>query len=93
VGRTECPRLTGLVCSPTVNALNEAKLALARGQTWDAVQQISSAEGEFDALVNGLHNSCSGGASGEDPPGYNAFTSSRASVKRGLDELKRSLGS
>jgi hypothetical protein len=50
-----------------VNALNEAKLALARGQTWNAVQQISSAEGEFDALVNGLHNSCSGAPPGRIP--------------------------
>jgi WD40 repeat protein len=76
-----------------VNALNEAKLALARGQNSDAVQYINSAQGELDALVNGLHNNCPGGASGVDPIGYSAFTSARAAVKGSLDELKRSLGS
>jgi predicted acylesterase/phospholipase RssA len=76
-----------------VNALNEAKLALARGQQSDAARQISSAEGEFEALVSGLHNNCSGGSSGIDPVGYNAFTSTSAAVKGNLDELKRSLGS
>jgi predicted acylesterase/phospholipase RssA len=76
-----------------LNALNKARLALAGGRTSDAVQQIDSAEGEFNVLVNGLHNSCSGGASGIDPFGYNAFTSSSATVKGNLDELKRSLGS
>ncbi|MEY9419455.1 hypothetical protein ABIF69_005897 [Bradyrhizobium japonicum] len=74
-----------------VNALNEAKVALARNQNSDAVQYINSAQGELDALVNGLHNSCSGGASGVDPIGYSAFTSTRAAVKGSLDELKRSL--
>lgn len=76
-----------------LNALNEAKLALARGQNSDAVQYINSAQGELDALVNGLHNNCSGGASGVDPIGYSAFTSTGAAVKGSLDELKRSLGS
>jgi hypothetical protein len=76
-----------------VNALNDAKLALARGQISDVLQQIISAEDELDALVNGVHNNCPGGANGEDPPGYNAYTSERASVKGTLDALKRSLAS
>ncbi|HXW69825.1 MAG TPA: patatin-like phospholipase family protein [Methylocella sp.] len=74
-----------------VNALNEAKLALAKGQTSDAVQQISSAQGELEALVNGAHNNCSGG--GVDPVSYGNYQSIRDRVKASLDELKHSLGS
>jgi hypothetical protein len=76
-----------------LNALNEAKLALARGQTIGAVQQISSAQGELDALVNDLRKSCPGGVSGVDPNGYNEVALARgAMLKRNLDELKHSLG-
>jgi predicted acylesterase/phospholipase RssA len=76
-----------------VNALNEAKLALARGQTSDVVRQINSAKDALDALVNGLQRSCSGGASGENPVSYNAYSSVRNTLKGNLDELMRSLGS
>jgi hypothetical protein len=76
-----------------VNALNEAKVALAKGQTSNALQQINSAQGELDALVDGLHQSCSGGAHGEDPTSYPAYLLIRTTVKGSLDELKRSLGS
>jgi hypothetical protein len=76
-----------------VNALNDAQLALAKGQTSGAVQQITYAESEFDALVNGLHSACAGGPHGVDPGGYTAFTSTIATLKGNLDELKRSLGS
>jgi hypothetical protein len=75
-----------------VNALNDAKLLLAKGQTSDAVQRINSAQGELDALVNGLHKSCSGGSSGEDPVGYSSYLRIRDAVKQSLDNLKRSLG-
>jgi uncharacterized protein YukE len=75
-----------------VNALNEAKLALARGQTSDVVRQINSAKDALDALVNGLQRSCSGGASGENPVSYNAYLSVRNTLKGNLDELMRSLG-
>jgi predicted acylesterase/phospholipase RssA len=75
-----------------VNALNDAKLLLAKDQISDAVQQINSAQGELDALVNSLHQSCSGGAHGEDPTGYINYLNTRAAVKESLDGLKRSLG-
>ncbi|MET3159985.1 WD40 repeat domain-containing protein [Bradyrhizobium diazoefficiens] len=75
-----------------LSALNDAKLALARGQNSYAVERINSAQAQLDALVNGLHNNCSGGASGVDPAGYSAFTSTKAAVKGSLDGLKRSLG-
>ena len=73
-----------------VSALNDAKLALAKGQISDVLQQVNFAEGELDALVNGVHNSCAG-ASGWSPPGYNEYTSERDSVKANLDVLRRSL--
>jgi hypothetical protein len=76
-----------------VNELNEAKLALANGQTSDAVQKINSAQVALDALVNGLHQSCSGAAHGEDPTSYGNYLAIRDTIKGSLDELKRSLGS
>jgi hypothetical protein len=78
--------------SKAVSSLDEAKLDLAKNQTSDAVQQISFAQGELDALVDGLHYSCPGGARGLDPVSYSAFMSTRVTVKQSLDELKRSLG-
>lgn len=74
-----------------VNALNSAKLTLARGQMSGVVEQVNFAESELDALVDGLHNNCSGGIHGEDPPGYNAYRSQRDTLKRTLDALKLSL--
>jgi predicted acylesterase/phospholipase RssA len=75
-----------------VNALNNAKLALVTGETSVAVQQMNFAEGELDALVNGVHNNCSGGASGEDPSGFKSYILQRAAVKGNLNALQRSLG-
>ncbi|MDJ0448817.1 patatin-like phospholipase family protein [Methylocystis sp. JR02] len=75
-----------------VNALTAAKVALAQGQTENVLQQIDSAERELVALVNGVHNNCSGGAHGEDPPGFNRYTSERDRLKETLDVLKLSLG-
>jgi hypothetical protein len=74
-----------------VNALNAAKLALANGQTPVAVQQINSAEGELDALVNGIHSNCEGGSHGEDAPGYAGYLATRATVKGQLEVVKRFL--
>jgi hypothetical protein len=74
-------------------ALSAAKTAWASGQTPNAVQQINSAQGELDALVNGLSMSCSGGAHGSDPFSYSAYVATRASVKGKLDVVKLLLGS
>ena len=75
-----------------VNALNEAKLSLAKRQTAEAAQQISSGQAELDALVNGLHKSCSGGSSGQDPTSYGDYLAVRARIQEGLSQLKGSLG-
>ncbi len=76
-----------------VNALNEAKLALATGQTSDVVRQINSSKDALDTLVNSLQGNCSGGASGINPPALGAYSSVRNRVKESLNELMRSLGS
>ena len=73
-------------------ALTEARLALARGQTSDAVRQIISAQGELDALVNGVHGNCSGGAHGQDPVGMSGYLATRAAVQGRLDDVKSLLG-
>lgn len=75
-----------------VNALNEAKLSLTKRQTSEAAQQINTAQAELDALVNGLHKSCSGGSSGKDPTGYGDYLTVRARIQEGLNQLKGSLG-
>jgi hypothetical protein len=74
-----------------VSFLNAAKLALGRGQTSDAVEQINSAEGQLEVLVKGLSKSCSGGGSGVDPIGYNGFMSSTVALKGSMDGIKRNL--
>jgi hypothetical protein len=74
-----------------VNALNEAKLSLAKRQTSEAAQQINSAQAELNALVDGLHNSCSGGPHGEDPTSFGNFLAVRARIQEGLSQLKGSL--
>jgi|SRR5580700_6520859 hypothetical protein len=75
-----------------VNALTAARLALAKGQTSVAVQQITFGEGELDTLVNGVHNNCSGGPSGEDPPGYAGYQTVRATTDGKLEVVKLFLG-
>jgi predicted acylesterase/phospholipase RssA len=74
-----------------LNALNEARLALVRNYTMRAKEQIIFAQGQLEALVNGVHNDCSGGASGQDPVAYKAYTASIAELKERLDLLMRSL--
>jgi len=72
----------------SVNALNAAILALVKKQKSNAVQQINTAEIELDALVNGAHNSCSGGSGGEDPVYYSRYQSIRDTVKAKLEVVK-----
>jgi hypothetical protein len=74
-----------------VNALNAIKLALANDQTADAVRQVEFAGNELDALVNGAHNNCSGGRSGEDPVYYSRYQTVRAAVRAKLDVVSELL--
>jgi hypothetical protein len=75
-----------------VNALTNARVALSQGQTANALQQINVAEGELDALLNGVHGNCSGGAHGVDPVGMSGYLATRASVQGRLDTMKIFLG-
>ena len=75
-----------------VNALTGARLALSQGQTANALQQIKIAQGELDALLNGVHGNCSGGAHGEDPVGMSGYLATKASVQGRLDNVKILLG-
>jgi hypothetical protein len=80
-----------------VNALTAARSALSQGslsqgQTANVLQQINIAEGELDALLNGIHGNCSGGAHGEDPVGMSGYLATKASVQGRLDTLKIFLG-
>jgi hypothetical protein len=75
-----------------VNALTAAKLALAQGQTAKALQQINTAESELDALVDGVHGNCSGGAHGQDPVGMGGFLAIRAVVQGRLNDVRSFLG-
>jgi hypothetical protein len=75
-----------------VNALAAARVALSQGQRTDALQQITIAQRELDALLNGVHGNCSGGAHGEDPVGMSGYLATRDVVRRRLDEVKIGLG-
>ena len=76
-----------------VNALATANLDLERGDTTDALQKINIAEGELEALVNGIHDNCSGGAHGQDPVSMNNYLAIKAVVEGRLDDVKIFLGS
>jgi hypothetical protein len=71
-----------------VNAITAAKVALEKGETANALKQINSAESELNALVNGVHNNCSGGPHGEDPVAIGAYWATKAVVQGRLDSVK-----
>jgi hypothetical protein len=70
-----------------VNAFSAARISLATKKNSDAVQQINSGMSELDTLVNGLHDSCSGGAHGVDPVYYGRYVSFRDRLKERLDTV------
>lgn len=74
-----------------VNAFSSARTALATDKTPVAVQQINAGLGALDSLVNGLHDNCSGGSSGEDPPSYGKYVASRDKLKTELKIAMRFL--
>ncbi|TBF36979.1 hypothetical protein ELG88_18000 [Rhizobium leguminosarum] len=76
-----------------LTALRAAKSAWAGNQTSNAVQQINSAQGELEVLINGLSMSCPGGSRGRDPFSYGAYLATRASAQGKLDVIKLLLGS
>jgi predicted acylesterase/phospholipase RssA len=76
-----------------LRALNEARLALAGGQTSVAMQRIDSANADLVYLVDGARQSCAGGAIGANPPSWSAYNSIGRAVRSNLDGLKRLLES
>lgn len=74
-----------------VNAFSGGRTSLATNQTQAAVQQINSGLGEYDALINGLHENCSGGAHGEDPTSYGSYVAFRNNLKTELQTALRFL--
>jgi hypothetical protein len=68
-----------------IDALKGVKSALTSGQTTEARQQLQFAGKKLDVLVNGVHNNCSGGASGVDPVYYDRYQAIRAAVRAKLD--------
>jgi hypothetical protein len=75
-----------------VNSLTAAHVSLAQSKTADALQQISAAEPELDALVNGIHNNCSGGCCGIDPTYFASYLATRDVVKQELGDVRDFLG-
>jgi hypothetical protein len=74
-----------------VDAFGNARIALAKDDTQTAVQQSNNGMTELDALVNGLHENCSGGAHGLDPNRYGAYVASRDKLKAELTTALRFL--
>jgi hypothetical protein len=73
-----------------IDAFSNARIELTKeiasgsDQTDPAKQQINSGLGEYDAMINGLHNSCSGGCCGTDPVSYGAYVQFRNDLKTRL---------
>lgn len=75
------------------NALNELRRALAANPNPpNALQLINTASSELNALVDGAHESCSGGPNGRDPVSYNNYLTNRTTVQAKLAVLKDLLG-
>ncbi|MCK1302943.1 hypothetical protein IVB33_29060 [Bradyrhizobium sp. 24] len=74
-----------------VNAFSQARTSLATGKTEAAIQQLNSGLGQYDSLINGLHENCSGGAHGEDPQSYGAYVAFRNNLKTQLETALRFL--
>ncbi|MGL3104698.1 hypothetical protein [Bradyrhizobium sp. BR 1432] len=74
-----------------VNAFSQARTSLAIGKTETAIQQVNSGLGQYDSLINGLHENCSGGAHGEDPVNYGGYVAFRNNLKTQLETAIRFL--
>jgi hypothetical protein len=74
-----------------VNALSGARTALATGQKQTAIQRINIGVSEYDALIDGLHENCSGGAHGVDPISCGAYAAFRNNLKTQLETALRFL--
>jgi hypothetical protein len=81
-----------------VNELTSAQSVLSQDQNLSQYQkenvlkQINIAQGELDALLNGVHGNCSGGAHGIDPVGMSGYLATKAVVQGRLDDVRISLG-
>jgi hypothetical protein len=78
-----------------VKTLGDARVALAAAQASDAnaiqqvKQQINAGLGQWDALINSLASSCSGGSGGENPTNYGNYVQFRNDLKMQLQTSMR----
>jgi hypothetical protein len=70
-----------------VNELHAGQMSLQGGQIPDGVQHIKTGLSEYDALINGLALSCSGGAHGENPVSYGNYVEFRNNLKTELNTI------
>ncbi|MGO6968209.1 hypothetical protein [Rhizobium leguminosarum] len=68
--------------------LVELRVALARGETPNATQQIDSAKDGLEKMVTMMHENCSGGAHGVNPGNYGKLVSVKENVSGKLDAVK-----
>jgi hypothetical protein len=71
-----------------LNQLSELRIALARNQTDNAVPKINAIETGLDTIINHLHENCSGGSHGVDPPNYGGYRNLVEQMKGKLDVIK-----
>ncbi|MGR9207483.1 hypothetical protein ACU8OG_26605 (plasmid) [Rhizobium leguminosarum] len=74
-----------------VQELNNAKSTILQDKNPEAIQHIQLAGAALDALVNGVHNNCSGGANGVDPVYYDKYQVMRATLRAKLDVISELL--
>jgi hypothetical protein len=74
-----------------LNALQNARVALANGDIATVVQQIGAGEAGVDNMINGAHNNCSGGCCGVDPAGFGGWQSTWGNLRGPLEGARRFL--
>ncbi|MGR9385187.1 hypothetical protein [Rhizobium leguminosarum] len=68
--------------------LVDLKVALAKGKTPNAAQQIDSAKDGMDKMVAMMHENCSGGSHGRNPLSYGKLIQVKENVSGKLDAVK-----
>jgi hypothetical protein len=74
-----------------VKSLSDARVALSQNKIDDAKKYIEAGLSQWDALINSLAHSCSGGSSGLDPTYYGRYVGYKNQVRERMLTVLRFL--
>jgi hypothetical protein len=74
-----------------VKSLSDARVALGENKIDDAKKYIEAGLSQWDALINSLSRSCSGGSGGDDPTYYGRYVGYRNQVRERMLTVLRFL--